>query len=306
MYGIFPGRLLTVAPDPATGQDFGESGAVTTGGYIEHGAHRVGLDLVSAQAGGNPSGGKESERDQGHQPVMVVIAGGRGWDPLLLRAGHCSGLASFLGVMDPSATHARILLVRHGESTWNAAARWQGRADPPLTDVGQRQAAAAAEAIGAVDAIVSSTLQRAHHTAVILSEFLGIGPVHLDERLMERDAGEWTGLTMEEIDVRYPGARKAWLTPPGFESDEAVIERVLVALRDIAEEFAGGEVVAVTHGGVIFALARHLNDHSGRIPNLGAQWVDVGFNGEFRLGDRVPLLAEHNAAPITADATEQV
>ena len=110
MYGIFPGRLLTVAPDPATGQDFGESGAVTTGGDIEHGAHRVGLDLVSAQPGGNPSGGKESERDQGHQPVMVVIAGGRGWDPLLIRAGHCSGLASFLGVMDPSATHARILL----------------------------------------------------------------------------------------------------------------------------------------------------------------------------------------------------
>lgn len=196
--------------------------------------------------------------------------------------------------------------MRHGQSTWNASARWQGRADPPLTDVGQRQAAAAAEALGAVDAIVSSPLQRAHHTAVILSELLGIGPVHLEERLVERDAGEWTGLTMDEIDVRFPGDRAAWRTPPGFEGDEQLLARAIPALEEMAAQFEGGEVVAVTHGGVIFALTRHLAGERQRVPNLGAQWIDVDVGGDLRLGDRVPLLAEHSPAPVTSDVTEQV
>lgn len=205
-----------------------------------------------------------------------------------------------------AVTAARILLVRHGQSTWNAAARWQGRADPPLSDVGQRQAAAAADAIGAVDAIVSSTLQRAHHTAVILSEFIGIGPVHLEPRLVERDAGAWTGLTMSEIDERFPGDREAWRTPAGFESDDTLLERVLPALVELGEAFVGGSVVAVTHGGVIFALTRHLTGQATRIPNLGAQWVDVALDGNLRIGDRVPLLAEHDPARGASDVTEQV
>ncbi len=203
-------------------------------------------------------------------------------------------------------TSARILLVRHGESTWNAAARWQGRADPPLTEVGQRQAAAAAEAIGAVDAIVASSLQRAHHTAVILSEFIGIGPVHLDERLVERDAGEWTGLTVDEIDQRFPGDRQAGRTPPGFETDEQLLERVLPALTELGEAFVGGSVLAVTHGGVIFTLARHLTGQASRIPNLGAQWVDVTLDGRVQLGERVPLLAEHGPVQGPSDVSEQV
>ena len=64
----------------------------------------------------------------------------------------------------------RLLLVRHGQSTWNALGRWQGQADPPLTDIGRRQAAEASAAIGAVDAIFSSTLERARVTAEIIAE----------------------------------------------------------------------------------------------------------------------------------------
>jgi len=203
-------------------------------------------------------------------------------------------------------TSARILLVRHGESTWNAAARWQGQADPPLTETGQRQAALAAEAIGAVDAIVASPLQRAHHTAVILSEFIGIGPVHLEQRLMERHAGEWTGLTVAEIDERYPDARRTGTNPPGFETDEALLERVLPALAELGEVFSGGSLVAVTHGGVIVALTRHLAGDNTRIPNLGARWIDVSADGGIRLGERVPLLAEHAATWRGSDVTEQV
>lgn len=203
-----------------------------------------------------------------------------------------------------SGAVSRILLVRHGQSTWNASARWQGRADPPLTEVGQWQAAAASESLGALDGIASSTLQRAHHTAAILAELLGIGPVLLDDRLVERDAGEWTGLTMDEIDARYPGDRKAWRTPPGFEQDDSLIARVATGLGELAERFEGGEVVAVTHGGVIFALTRHLSGTGGRVPNLGAQWINVDPSGGLSLGASVPLLAEH--APVTADVTEQV
>jgi len=201
---------------------------------------------------------------------------------------------------------ARILLVRHGESTWNAAARWQGRADPPLTAAGQRQAAEAAEAVGMVDAIVASPLQRAHHTAVILGELIGIGPVLLDDRLVERDAGEWTGLTMAEIDERYPGDRQAWRTPPGFESDESLITRVVPALQELAEAFDGGSVLAVTHGGVILGLTRHLTGGGERIPNLGAQWIEVRVDGHLVAGPRVPLLAGHAAGHGTSDVTEQV
>src|SRR3989442_14475718 len=99
----------------------------------------------------------------------------------------------------------RVLLVRHGQSEWNAQGRWQGQADPPLSDLGRAQARAAARSLGSVDAVYASDLQRAAETAVIIAEQLGIGPVILDADLRERDAGDWSGLTREEIHERYPG-----------------------------------------------------------------------------------------------------
>lgn len=194
----------------------------------------------------------------------------------------------------------RILLVRHGQSEWNASGRWQGRADPPLTSVGVEQAVAAGEALGMVDAIVTSSLRRAHHTAAVLAEIIGVGPVEVEERLVERDVGEWTGLTLEEIDRRWPGARSTRRLPPGFEDDAALLERVFAALGTLAARFPGGEVVAVTHGGVMHALDRHLEGEGPRIPNLGARWVEIravtGTAEGVRLGARVALLPD--AAPL--------
>src|SRR5688500_8423312 len=63
----------------------------------------------------------------------------------------------------------RLLLVRHGESEWNAVGRWQGWADPPLTELGLEQARLAAKAVGAVDLIVASDLERAWHTAEVIA-----------------------------------------------------------------------------------------------------------------------------------------
>jgi len=99
----------------------------------------------------------------------------------------------------------RALLTRHGQSEWNALGRWQGQADPPLSDLGRRQAHEAARSLGTVDGIWASDLQRAAETAVIIGDDMGVGPVVLDADLRERDAGEWTGLTRAEIERRYPG-----------------------------------------------------------------------------------------------------
>ena len=99
----------------------------------------------------------------------------------------------------------RVLLIRHGQSEWNADGRWQGQADPPLTDLGRHQALHAARNLGTVDAIVASDLQRASETALIIADALGVGPVVLEPGLRERDAGEWSGLTRAEIERDWPG-----------------------------------------------------------------------------------------------------
>ena len=98
---------------------------------------------------------------------------------------------------------SRILLVRHGQSTWNADGRWQGRADPPLSDLGRRQAEVAAEALAelGITRVVASPLVRAHETATIVGAALGLHDRAPTARLQERDAGEWTGKTRAEIEA---------------------------------------------------------------------------------------------------------
>ena len=81
---------------------------------------------------------------------------------------------------------ARILLVRHGQSEWNADGRWQGQENPPLTELGLAQAAQAAKAVGAVDGIYASPLERAAITAAVVAEEVGVGPVMTLPDLMER------------------------------------------------------------------------------------------------------------------------
>ena len=82
-----------------------------------------------------------------------------------------------------------MLLVRHGQSEWNATGRWQGGADPDLTELGRRQAFHAAARIGTVDVIVASPLIRALETAQIISAQIGIGPVVVES---ERRLARWS------------------------------------------------------------------------------------------------------------------
>jgi probable phosphoglycerate mutase len=190
----------------------------------------------------------------------------------------------------------RILLVRHGETTWNAEKRWQGWADSPLSELGMRQAVMAAEAVGAVDAIVASDLSRAAETARVISELTGIGPVLTDPDLRERDVGEWSGLTRDEIEARYPGAYAAWREdpnrpPPGGETNDVILVRLEAALGRIATAYEGGEVLAISHGGVMRLLERTHGDadQPPPFPNLGGIVVDV-HGSRLDVGDRVLLL----------------
>ncbi len=178
-----------------------------------------------------------------------------------------------------------MLLLRHGQSEWNAIRRWQGNADTPLTDLGRRQAALCAEALalrattaGRVFGTVwSSTLGRAEETASIIAGHLDLGPVTTDDRWCEADAGEWEGLTPAEIERAYPGFLTEHRRPDTFESPGDVVDRACSVIHHIADvqRDVEGDVLVVTHSGLVRALVRHLGAPDERIPNLGGIWLDV-------------------------------
>jgi broad specificity phosphatase PhoE len=196
----------------------------------------------------------------------------------------------------------RLLLARHGESEWNAEGRWQGRADPPLSTRGRQQAMLAAKSLGAVDAIVASTLQRAFETALIISDGLGIGPVIAEPELVERDAGEWQGLTRPQIEQQWPGYLASHDRPPSYEHDEPLVTRVHKAIERILDEVPGDDLLVVTHGGVINALERTFGLEWQRVPNLAGRWF-AWRSGRLHLGDRVELI-DHDA--LTTQDREQL
>ena len=187
------------------------------------------------------------------------------------------------------AEPTQVLLTRHGQSEWNAQGRWQGHADPPLSPLGMAQAAAAAPAVGPVDAVVASDLQRARVTAEVIAGVLGVGPVVVDARFRERAAGEWTGLTRHEIDLAWPGYLEDGRRPPGFELDSDIIERVLEGLHAVHERWQGLRVLVVAHGGVVRAVERQLDLDDGLVGNLGARWLAV-HDSWITPGERVSLV----------------
>lgn len=184
----------------------------------------------------------------------------------------------------------RVLVIRHGQSEWNALHRWQGQADPPLSELGLLQAAHAGQRVGAVDAIVSSDLERSHTTATIIAELIGVGPVEVDPGFKERDAGEWQGLTPGEIEDGWPGYRADGRRPPGFEPLEPFQERIHAAMARVRERVPAGDVLVVAHAGVVYQLEQALGAPFEQLPNLGGRWFEADGDGRWRLGDRVLLV----------------
>lgn len=197
----------------------------------------------------------------------------------------------------------RILLLRHGQSTWNAEGRWQGWADPPLSPAGRTQAAAAAVLLAGhgIEAVASSDLRRARETAEIIADALGIENVLVEPGIRERDVGEWSGLTRTDIDARWPGMLTAWrsgqlLALPGGEGN--INERVVAGISRILDQVGDRVTLAVTHGGVIRGLVRHLGGDPDLVANLAGRWID-GVPGRLRLGPAIVFDTDEGNAPTT-------
>lgn len=191
----------------------------------------------------------------------------------------------------------RLVMLRHGQTEFNAGSRMQGQLDTDLSDLGRAQAVAAAEVLAKRQPllIISSDLRRAHDTALTLGQHSGL-PVRVDTRLRETHLGDWQGMTHTEVDEASPGARLAWRddatwAPHGGESriDVADRSRPLVAEVVSGEPEWGGDeperpVVLVAHGGLIAALTASLLDLPvDSWPVLGgmgnASWAQLSGHG---------------------------
>jgi broad specificity phosphatase PhoE len=190
----------------------------------------------------------------------------------------------------------RLLLLRHGQSTWNADGRWQGQADPPLSPLGEQQAREAAQRLtaGQFGRVLASDLRRALRTAEILAEPLGLA-VEVDPDLREIDVGDWQGLTRAEINERAPGALADWSegrseSTPGGESRTDLTDRARAAvLRAAAAAAPGDRVLLVSHGALIRNLDRALGLVPHGIGNLAGRWYEADSNGLLAPAELVSL-----------------
>ncbi|MDJ0992943.1 MAG: histidine phosphatase family protein [Dinoroseobacter sp.] len=193
----------------------------------------------------------------------------------------------------------RLLLVRHGQSQWNAARRLQGQADIGLSDLGKRQADAlrpVIEKIGHCRA-VSSDLARVRDTA----HRIGAEPMRFTEALREIDVGDWTGRAIEDIrgenEDAYQGWRAGTSAPPGGETWASFVERVTDVI-ETEKRNACENLLIVCHGGVIRAI---LQRYIGLDP---AQIIPVApaSLSAFRLGNgKQPRLELFNYLPDSPD-----
>jgi 2,3-bisphosphoglycerate-dependent phosphoglycerate mutase len=157
-----------------------------------------------------------------------------------------------------------LLLIRHGETAWNAEHRIQGRLDVPLSTTGIWQTGRLAQRLAdeAIDAVIASDLARAWMTGAPLAEARGLAMVP-DPRLRERAFGIFEGKTLDEIAAEHPQEFAAWRARdvhwriPEGESGAEFIGRVLEALREIATSHPGRTVAVVTHGGVLDVVYRN-------------------------------------------------
>ncbi|NEA34162.1 histidine phosphatase family protein [Streptomyces sp. SID13031] len=155
----------------------------------------------------------------------------------------------------------QLIVVRHGQSTWNQDRRWAGQADPPLTQLGRDQAAELALSCRAagIGAVLCSDLSRARETAAIVARTLQLGEPIESPDLRERWSRTLTGLTADEIEATFPGALSAWRdgSSTKLPGDSEAFDPFAVRVRRGLETAAGlaPVVLAVAHAGVLRALA---------------------------------------------------
>lgn len=160
-----------------------------------------------------------------------------------------------------------ILLIRHGETEWNAEKRLQGHLDIPLNPQGQQQAQALADFLSeqTLAAVYASDLQRARQTAQAIASEQDL-PLHIEIGLRERCFGAFEGMLYSEIGERFPEAHAAWQAreldarfPPGVHVAETLREfyaRSLGAVTTIANQHPGARIAIVSHGGLLDCIYR--------------------------------------------------
>ena len=161
--------------------------------------------------------------------------------------------------------------MRHGQSTWNHEHRIQGQLDPPLSAEGRRQAARLSRRLAGrtFAGFYSSDLKRAIETSRMIGEAIGIAPTPMPE-LREIYLGEWEGLRTEDLALRFPQAWASWTQEPnwdlvpGGEGSSPFEARVGVALDSIFKQHQEGDVLVVTHGGVIQIALHRVVGRPGR------------------------------------------
>ncbi|MFE6228132.1 histidine phosphatase family protein [Streptomyces sp. NPDC057854] len=210
-------------------------------------------------------------------------------------------------------TGRRIVLWRHGQTSWNLERRFQGSTDIELTEAGVHQARQAARLLAALrpDAIVASDLKRTAATAAELAALTGLSVAH-DAALRETYAGDWQGLTHDEIVARYGEQYAAWkrgepVRRGGGELETEVADRAAPVILDHADKLPeDGTLVVVSHGGTIrTAIGRLLGLEPHHWESLGGVsnccWSVLG------QGVRGWRLLEHNAGslpePVLGDDT---
>ena len=159
----------------------------------------------------------------------------------------------------------RLILLRHGQTHWNAERRYQGQLDSPLTEAGLAQARALAARLAGqtFTALYSSDSGRARQTAEIISAQTRHA-IRLHAGLRERNLGAFQGQTQTEVKTRWPEdyrrmrAGDADYAPPGGESNRTLTARAVAALTDVAAPHPGETIVVVTHGGVLSVFLRHI------------------------------------------------
>ena len=183
-----------------------------------------------------------------------------------------------------------ILLIRHGETDWNAAGRWQGHSDIPLNDNGRRQSQALAQRLAAwpIQALYTSDLKRAKETADIIAHSHEITPV-LDAALRERYGGFFQGLTGEEIRSTYAAQWKMLIEGhdlEGIESNTAAQERIWHAFEKITATHQGEMIAFVSHGATLgLLIAKALGFTLAQRPrftmrqNTGLSIIELDDNG---------------------------
>ncbi len=187
---------------------------------------------------------------------------------------------------------ARIYLIRHGQTAWNAERRLQGNLDVPLDELGLQQAEGLAQALSHLPLrrLYASPLLRAMQTAAPIAAATGLA-IEADPRLKERNWGAYQGMTREEAARLNPGAERELRSsprtarPPGGESFEDLCARVGTALREIGAQ-SGDAVAVVCHGGTISAGLQVLLGIQGYpktrflIDNASVSLVELRPNGE--------------------------